>query len=172
MANITVRFRSDTIVITGVIAGIIFAAFEMIAAAALMGMDAAVIPLRMIAAIVIGPEALEPSYSLPTAGTTGLAVHLVLSVLFTALFAGILTAVGNLAHGKSVIGAPNMALAGVVFGIGLWLFNFYVLAPAAGWIWFTERTDPVVQLLAHAIFYGWPLGWMLSRSGAERELTI
>jgi hypothetical protein len=124
----------------------------------------------MIAAIVLGAEALEPSYHLPTAAMTGLAVHLVLSVLFTAVFGGIVTAVGRV--GESLGTGHNVVLAGVTFGIGLWIVDFYVIAPLAGWIWFTERTDPAVQLLAHAIFFGWPLGWMLSRSGAERKLTI
>jgi hypothetical protein len=100
---------------------------------------------------------------------TGLAVHLVLSVLFTALFAGGMTAVARAA--AAVGSVHNVVLAGVVFAIGLWVFNFYVIAPLAGWIWFTQRTDPAIQLLAHAIFFGWPVGWMLGRSGAERTLT-
>jgi hypothetical protein len=172
MARITVRFGFDTIVITGVVAGILFIAFEMLAAAALMGTEAAVVPVRMIGAIVIGAEALDPSYSSTAAAMTGLALHLVLSVLFTALFAAIVTALGNVARGEAVTSAHTVVLAGVVFAVGLWVVNFYVIAPAAGWIWFTERTDPAVQLLAHAVLFGWPVGWMLGRSGAERKLTI
>jgi hypothetical protein len=54
--------------IGGIIAGIVFALFEMIAAALMMGADAFVMPLRMIGAIALGPtkdddgaERAEPS---------------------------------------------------------------------------------------------------------------
>ncbi|MBI2187735.1 MAG: hypothetical protein HYU37_11570 [Acidobacteria bacterium] len=62
MARVAVRFGLGTIVATGIVAGIIFAAFEMFAAALLMGPDAAAMPLRMIGAMVLGAEALEPTY--------------------------------------------------------------------------------------------------------------
>jgi hypothetical protein len=39
--------------------------------------------------------------------------------------------------------------------------NFYIVA---AWTWFPERSDPVVQFLAHAFFFGCLLGWMLGRT--------
>jgi uncharacterized membrane protein YagU involved in acid resistance len=161
MATVAVRFRLGTIVAAGIVAGIVFAAFEMLAAAMLMGPDAAAMPLRMIGAMVLGEQALDPGYSLMTAAMTGVVVHLILSIVFTGIFAAIaapmLAATG--------LGTTNgtLAVAGTAFGIVLWLVNFYVVAPAAGWTWFPERTDPVVQFLAHAFFFGCTAGWMLGR---------
>ena len=63
----------------------------------------------------------------------------------------------------------NLAIVGIAFGTVLWLVNFYLIAPVAGWTWFPERTDPVVQFLAHAFFFGCTAGWML---GHRRPLGI
>ena len=161
MALVAVRFGLGTIVATGIVAGIIFAAFEMLAAAALMGPDAAAMPLRMIGAMVLGAQALEPGYPLMTAAMAGVVVHLVLSIIFTGVFAASAPAMLE----ASGLGTTSgiLALAGIAYGLGLWLFNFYLVAPAAGWTWFPERTDPVVQFLAHALFFGCAMGWMLGR---------
>lgn len=59
------------------------------------------------------------------------------------------------------------ALAGAALGTIVWVVNFYVVAPIFGWTWFPEMTDPLVQLVAHAGFFGVPLGvylgWALRR---------
>lgn len=165
----TVRFAPDAIVISGVMAGLVFATFEILAAAALQG--AAATPFRMIAAIVIGAEALDPSYSVTVAVMTGMGVHLVLSVLFTAVFAAMLAIIATLVGAESVT-RGNLAFTGVAFGIALWMVNFQVVAPTAGWIWFSEPTDLSVQLLAHAVFFGWPMGWMLAHSEPASTLTV
>ena len=67
--------------IGGIVAGIIFAMFEMIVTASMMGPDAFFMPLRMIGAIALGKAALEPAYSLWSAGLAGVVVHMVLSNL-------------------------------------------------------------------------------------------
>jgi hypothetical protein len=162
MARVTTRFGLGTIVATGIVAGIIFAAFEMFAAAVMMGLDAAAMPLRMIGAMVLGAEALEPGYSLATAAMAGVGVHLVLSIVFTAIFAAV--AAPTLEAMGMGTNSGTLAVAGIAFGIALWLVNFYLIAPAAGWNWFPEDADPVVQFLAHAFFFGGIVGWMLGRS--------
>jgi hypothetical protein len=172
MARITVRFGSESIVISGVIAGIVFIVFEMLAAAAQAGAQAAAMPLRMIAAIVLGRETLEPSYSLATVVTTGMAVHLVLSVVFAAICAVVIIPLANRVSPGFAVRAHNVTLVAVAFAIALWLVNVYVVAPAAGWTWFATRTDPLVQVLAHVVCFGWPMGWMLEHSTGERTLTI
>lgn len=163
-------FGLNAIVVTGVLAGIAFAAFEMIAAALMMGPEAAVMPLRMIGAMALGAEALDPAYSLAWAATTGVAIHMALSIVFAGIFAVIaspLTVSGGL------LSRPNtLALAGIVFGVTLWLVNFYVFAPIGGWTWFPESTNPVVQFLAHAFFFGCPVGWMLGRSRTSLAPTV
>jgi hypothetical protein len=161
MERVAVRFDLWTIVVTGIVVALVFAAFEMVVAALQMGVDAAVMPLRMIGAMVLGPDALEPTYPLINAAAAGVAVHVVLSIVFTAIFAALAPSVLG-AFGLSAA-SSNLAVAGVAYGILLWLVNFYVIAPAAGWTWFPERTEPIVQVVAHAVFFGGLAGWMLGR---------
>ena len=161
MARVAVRFDFGTIVVTGIVVALVFAAFEMVVAALQMGVDAATMPLRMIGAIVLGPDALDPSYPLMNAAAAGVVVHVVLSIVFTAIFAAMAPSVLGIFGLSATSG--NLAVAGVAFGVVLWLVNFYVIAPAAGWTWFPERTDPIVQSIAHAFFFGGLAGWMLGR---------
>ena len=128
-----------------------FAAFEMMATAVLMGPQAVFMPLRMIGAMVLGAEALDPGYSLITAAVAGVIVHMVLSIAFALMLAAVTPA---------AITPGTLALIGIAFGIGLWLVNFYVIAPFAGWTWFPERTNPIVQFLAHAFLFGLPVALM------------
>lgn len=56
--------------------------------------------------------------------------------------------------GAAAIGAETVKLAPVARSGGA-----VAIAPVAGWTWFPEQTNPVVQLLAHAFFFGAPVGW-------------
>ena len=76
-------------------------------------------------------------------------IHVVLSILFTAIFTVVASAVATMTMGELLSTAGSLALAGILFGISLWLVNFYLIAPVAGWTWSPERTDPLVQFLAH-----------------------
>lgn len=134
----------------GIIAGIIFAAFELIVSAAMMGPEALFMPLRMIGAIALGPAALEPTYSLWTAGFAGVLVHVILAVIYGGLFAVIF---GGLRSAAADVGV------GAAYGVALWLVNFYIIAPMA-FPWFLEA-NPVVQFIAHTFFFGAVLGWYL-----------
>jgi uncharacterized membrane protein YagU involved in acid resistance len=147
-------FRTGDVVLAGIFGAAIFAAFEMVAAALLMGWDALFDPLRMIGAMLLGATALDQGYPVVTAATAGLIIHLVFSVLFATIFATIAPRFSS---------AAALSLSGMVFGVLLWLVNFYAVAPTAGWTWFPERTNPLVQFLAHAFFYGCPVGWSLGR---------
>jgi hypothetical protein len=143
--------------IGGIVAGIVFAMFEMIASAVMMGGEAFFMPLRMIGAIILGEQALEPTYSLWAAGAAGVIVHIVLAVIYGAVFTLIL---GGL---RSVFW--EIVLGGL-YGFALWLINFYVIAPAL-FPWFLDA-DPVIQFLAHTVFFGMMLGlyvwWARSRA--------
>src|ERR687897_931242 len=77
--------------IAGIVAGLVFAAFEMAASAFMMGVEAFFMPLRMIGAIVLGPEALDPGYSLLAAGVAGVMVHMMLSIIYGVIFGEIAT---------------------------------------------------------------------------------
>lgn len=146
-------------VIGGVLAGIIFAMFEMIMAVVQMGGDAFFMPLRMIGGIGLGASALEPTTSLELAAGVGLAIHMMLSALFGAGVAVVAAAI-------PAFRASTLALVtwASVAGLGLWLVNFYVIAPTAGWRWFPDMTDPVVQFVAHTIVFGALLGLYLDRT--------
>lgn len=149
------RSSARDVVAAGAIAGLVFAAFEMLASAALMGSHALFMPLRMIGAILLGPTALDPDSSLVAASVAGVALHMVLSVAFAFGFAAL--APGGMSTG-------GLLILGVVFGVSLWVLNFYVIAPLMGWRWFPDQTDPMVQLLAHGVFFGLPVAWYIARS--------
>jgi cytochrome b561 len=111
-------------------------------------------PLRMIGAIALGEEALEPSYSLLTAAAAGLVVHMMLSIIFGAIAGAIISAVTALQTN-----ALALIVATSIFGFLLWIVNFFVIAPAA-FEWFT-MADDTVQFFAHTFFYGTVLGLLL-----------
>jgi hypothetical protein len=149
--------------IGGGVAGVVFALFEMVAAAAMTGMDAVVMPLRMIGAIVLGPAALGPVVSPTTAGAAGLVLHMALSMVFGLVFG--LAARWVLSPSVS---SGSLVLAASLFGLGLWVVNVYLIAPAAGWRWFPDQTHPFVQFVAHTFFFGTVLGVYLDRA-VERD---
>jgi len=137
----------------GVVAGIVFMAFELVAAWA-MG-DGFWMPLRMIGAIVLGEGALEASYSLAGAVAVGALLHVFLSAAFGAVFGAVVALAPALQASRSVLVG-----AAAVYGVALWIVNFYVIAPVA-FEWFQDA-DPVVQFVAHTFFFGTLLGAMLA----------
>lgn len=144
--------------VIGIVAGIIFAMFEMIVAA-LMGMGFFA-PLRMISAIVLGERALEPSYSLGAAIVVGLIVHMILSAIYGVIYGLIVSAWTLLQQRIWLVAVATL------YGLLLWLVNFYIIAPVA-FPWF-GMADPLVQFIAHTFFFGTVLGlllaWRLARS--------
>lgn len=139
--------------LAGIIAGLVFAVFEMAASAVMMGAEAATAPLRMIGAIALGEQALDPGYSILAAGLAGVTVHMILSIIYGAVFAAV---AGGLRPGPALIGLAS------AYGFALWLLNFYLIAPAA-FPWFADA-DPAVQFVAHTFFFGSVLGFALWRS--------
>lgn len=143
----------------GILAGIVFAAFEMVVAA-IMG-QGLFAPLRMIGAVALGQGALppEPTSGLVTVVPVALVVHLVLSATYGAVF-------GALAWAIPPLGDNRKALIGTatVYGLLLWIINFYVVAPQA-FPWF-GMANPIVQFVAHTFIFGTALGLLLS--GARR----
>jgi hypothetical protein len=141
-----------------VIAGIVFAMFEMIMAVVTNGADAFFMPLRMIGAIGLGASALDPSTSLVAAGGAGILIHMALSMMYGVAVAIVLRAVPSLARTSTAV----LAVASAA-GFALWVVNFHVLARALGWPWFPEGTNAVVQIVAHTVFFGTVLGLGLIR---------
>ena len=147
----------------GVVAGLVFAIFEMVIAAVQMGGDAFFMPLRMIGGIALGPQAMDPGTSLLTSGGAGLVVHIVLSAIYGAGVAAVAWAVPGLRSSTA-----SLVIWGSLAGLALWIGNFYVIAPIAGWRWFPDMTDPVVQFVAHTFVYGSLLGLYLDRTARAR----
>ena len=143
-------FSLGSVLRSGLIAGLVFAILEVVAAVVFSGPAAAFSPLRMIGAMALGPEALDPRYSLIVAAGTGVALHLILSMVFALIFAGLIPV--------SFSTGTEVGL-GMAYGAMVWLSNFYLIGPALGWVWFAEQTNPIVQLAAHTIGFGAVLGW-------------
>jgi hypothetical protein len=158
MVRTSVEFRYSDVFLAGIIGGIVFALFEMVAGAALVGPQGWFMPLRMIGAIILGPPALDPRYSLSVAVLFGVTLHLLVSVVFAAIFAAFVSPTWS---------TGALTVAGIIFGTVVWLVNFHLVAPLAGWTWFADRSEPLVELLAHAFFYGCPVGWYLGRFSAR-----
>ena len=140
----------------GIIAGIVFGMLEMIMAA-IMGLSVCA-TLMMIGAIVLGQGALpmpEPTIGLSTIVPVGIAVHMVLSMIYGAVFGAVASSVGLLRKNR-------WALIGVAtaFGFALWIVNFHVVAPIL-FPWFA-MANPVVQFFAHTFFFGTALGLVLA----------
>jgi len=168
MATVATRGHTDTGwwlkqgAIGGVIAGVVIAMFEMLATALLNGAAAFFMPLRMIGAIALGPGALQPGYSLLTAGLVGMVIHMMLALVFGVVFALLVAYVPALASSSMALLAAASA-----YGLLLWLVNYYLIAPAMGWVWFGE-SNPVMQFLAHTFMFGAVLGLYLDRVRARR----
>jgi hypothetical protein len=113
--------------IGGVIAGLVFALFETIAATVMEGFGAMFMPIRMISGIVLGPAALDPTYPLVTALIAGVLLHVVLSAIFGAIIGAIGFALPAVSHVSG-----RWLLATTSLGFALWIVNFYVIAPATG----------------------------------------
>jgi hypothetical protein len=144
--------------VSGAIAGVVFAMFEMIMAAVLNGTEAFFMPLRMIGAIGLGTSALDPATSLLSAGAAGLVIHMALSMMYGVAVAGIIAKVGTLAQSTlSVVAVASAA------GFALWILNFFVLAGVFGWNWFPDSQNVAVQFVAHTVMYGSVLGLLLDR---------
>jgi hypothetical protein len=142
----------------GIVAGIAFAMFEMVMAAVLSGTEAFIMPLRMIGAIGVGASALDPATSLVAAAGAGLAIHMILSMMYGVVVASVLVLVPALTRSTGLIlGSASLA------GFALWIVNFFVLARIFGWNWFPDTQSVAVQLVAHMVMFGTVLGLVLDR---------
>jgi ribose/xylose/arabinose/galactoside ABC-type transport system permease subunit len=116
---------------------------------------------HMIAAIVMGPDTLQSSgFSLGVVAVALLA-HYVLGSVFGLVFAAI---VAPLHLDARVV---RLALAGAVFGVALYLLNFYGMVRFFPWFvdWRGTATlvNHVIFGITAAFFY-----WKLDRHGADR----
>jgi hypothetical protein len=134
----------------GVIAGIIFLALEMILWP-LLGLGSTWVPVRMIAAILLGPGVLPPPSTFhPGIFLAALLVHFSLSTVYAFLFAG---ARWLLFHGWN---RPGLAeLPNGLYGLLIYLVNFYLFTDL--FPWFIEARHEV-SVLVH-LTWGLALPW-------------
>ncbi len=138
----------------GLAAGFGIAAYESLVSLALY--DDFLLPGRMAASMLLGPEALNRWYSPFTAALIGLGIHVLLSLLFGIIF-GLLVR-----RSEWRASASRFIAAGALYGTVLWFLNFYLIAPVFAWLWFTLQTAPLLQgLIGHALF-GAILGWTVA----------
>ncbi len=120
----------------GLLGGIGFALVELLLMGTQEGRVAVARLLRRIAAMWIGPEALDPSFSFATVAVIGTAMHLGLSALFGLLF----TWMTDSRAAKSLFSRSRASLvvAATLYGLVLWPLNVYLIAPFVGWEWFAR----------------------------------
>ena len=128
----------------GLAAGLAFLVLEMVMALLVMGMSPWA-PLRMIAAIAMGRDVLQPPDTFAS-GIIGAAVliHFALSLVYAFIFALV-------AKGRSVRSAT---LLGTGFGLVLYLVNFFGVTAALPW--FADARN-WISVFAHLV-YGAVLG--------------
>ncbi len=147
--------------IGGIIAGLAFAAFEVIIAGIIAGNFFS--PFRMISATALGSQALTPQVSLGMAIAVGVLVHMAYSIVAGAVIGLILASFKPLSQSKTAV-----IVSASVLGLLMWLVNFYLIAPAFGWVWFPERASQFWQgFVAHTFLYGTVLGWYISAALKE-----
>ncbi|MBX7501684.1 hypothetical protein K3181_09540 [Qipengyuania sp. YG27] len=137
-------------IVGGLVAGLIFVLVEMILVPTVGG-GSAFGPPRMIAAIAMGEEVLPPPATFD-AGifTVGMLVHFALSAVLGVIFALFINRFQRVFAAK--IGA------GLVFGLLVYLVNFYGLTALYPWF---EMARNAITIVAHLIFGG-VLGWWMS----------
>jgi hypothetical protein len=144
----------------GIVAGVIFAAMEIVAAVA-MGMPAAM-PMRMFASVVWGGTAMSTA-SFGTVIFVGGIAHLALSAISGGIY-GLGDALFS-AHTRKSYG--SQIVFGLLFGAAVWFVNFQIIARLA-YPWFLDAPQGL-QLAMHSLFFGLPLGVMYA--AAERHAT-
>jgi hypothetical protein len=145
----------------GVIAGLVFAVAESVAAA-LTGHHAVDV-FRAVASLPLGPDA---AMTTPAGRVIGVALgfHVALSALY-GLFYGAYCSALTMRSRRSI---ARQSVVGLIYGAILWLINFRVAAPA-GFPWMLEIAA-VLQLVMHALWFGLPLG-VLYATAERRAVT-
>ncbi|MBO27250.1 MAG: hypothetical protein CML61_00610 [Rhodobacteraceae bacterium] len=134
----------------GLIAGLVFIVMEMVLVA-LVGGGSPLGPPAMISAIVLGPEVLPEQGTPPefnmSVFLTGQIVHFVLSVILAVIFVLIVS--------RMTLGTGALIGIGVVYGIVVYLVNFYGMT--AIYPWFATARN-AITFSSHIVF-GAVLGW-------------
>lgn len=133
----------------GLVAGLVFLSLEMMMVALVMG-ESPWGPPRMIAAIVLGQGVLPPPATFDFGIVlVAMIVHFILAIVYALIFA--------FAAQRWTTGVAVMA--GGVFGLILYLVNFYGFTAVFPWFAMARNW---VSVFAHIVF-GLVLGWTYKR---------
>jgi len=132
---------------SAIIAGLVFLMLEMVLVATIGG-GSPWGPPRMIAAMVMGKGVLPPPATFETVPMlVAMLVHFATSLAYAVILGWIISS-RNLGLGMSI-------LVGALFGLLLYVVNFYVFT--AIWPWFAMARG-MISIFAH-VMYGLVLGW-------------
>lgn len=137
--------------IAGLLAGAVFAVFEMIVAAAMgMGIGG---PWKMFASVLLGKSAMAQL----TFGVfiVGFIVHFALAALFGAAWGAIAKKVPTSIR----YGVGGHTAAAMLYGLAIYLINFQIIARLA-YPWFLGANQGA-QIVLHVLAFGLPLGLFL-----------
>jgi hypothetical protein len=151
----------------GLLAGIGFALVELLLMDVQEGHLAVARLLRRIAAMWIGPAALDPEYSFGAVAVVGTIMHFGLSAIFGFIFAWMTESLFQ----RLILPRGLLVALAAAYGLLLWPINIYLIAPFVGWEWFATETEPVVQFIAH-LCYGVLLGLYLDWRLAARRSQV
>ena len=140
----------------GIIAGTAFMMLEMVLVATVGG-GSLWGPPRMIAAMVMGEGVLPPPATFEIGPMmVAMAIHLMLSIILGIVLGWVISH-WHLGLGMSI-------LIGAVFGLLIYLVNFYGFT--AIWPWFAKARN-FISLFSHVMF-GLVLGWAYHALAAKR----
>ncbi|MCX4243472.1 hypothetical protein OEB96_22765 [Paraliomyxa miuraensis] len=121
------------------------------------------LPLRMAASVVIGPEALTTT-TVAGAIVAGVVVHLLASTLFGAIYGLVNSSFSQ----ETETSYARQAGLGMLYGVALWIATFQIIARIA-YPWFLD-TSQGLQVVLHALTFGLPLALMYAL--AERRVQL
>ena len=144
----------------GVVAGAIFMILEMLMAPMFAGAPTPWAPPRMIAAIGMGQEVLPPPATFDVGVVmVAMIIHFILSIIFAIILAWIIFRLG---FGAAIA-------VGAVFGLVLYLVNFYVLTGIFPWF---ANARNWVSIFAHIVFGLVAAWWYKSRARLVDEHAV
>lgn len=152
----TRRLDIKAAVWAGIVAGAVFIMVEMMLVA-LVGGESPWAPPRMMAAIAMGEGVLPPPATFDFGiMMVAMIVHLVLTIVYAIVLGWIISAMGA--------GLATASLIGLVFGIALYLVNFYGFTEAFPWFAMARNW---MSIFAHSL-YGIVLGAVYVWAAAPR----
>lgn len=152
----TAKLDVKAAVSAGLIAGLVFVIVEMLLVATVGG-GSPWGPPRMMAAIAMGTDVLPPPPTFDLGIVMiGMIIHFVLSVIL-GLILGWVISNWRLGMGMAI-------LVGLVFGLLVYLVNFYVMTGLFPWF---ANARNMITIFAHLVFGG-VLGWVYHSMAAKR----